>query len=284
MSSASPTKRLTPANFSPSGKGIWDWLRPFFTSSIGAKATTAVTGMALTGFVIAHLVGNLKIFAGRDALNEYAAFLQSFGPLLWVARIGLLVVFVLHLYLALSLKRRSVLARPVKYQFERTIQAPVSSKIMPWTGAVILLFVLFHLAHFTFGWVSTTMATEKTSLKLVEANYLEITDQSGLRDVYTMVIHGFSNPVIAILYLVAQVFLFLHLQHGIASVFQTLGLNTPRIQPTIRKIALGIAGLILLGNSAIVVAVWTGQMEEYGKGVYVHKPETVQMISVPSKN
>src|SRR5262245_4420262 len=98
MSSAAPTKRLYPANTLPYRKGVIDWLKPFVTASVGMKATTAITGLLLTGFVIVHLIGNLKLFAGREAINGYAKFLKDLGPLLWIARGGLLTVFVVHIY------------------------------------------------------------------------------------------------------------------------------------------------------------------------------------------
>src|SRR5207248_2495188 len=109
-------------------------------------------------FVIAHLIGNLKLLTGgpesRDAINAYAHFLKhDLGLLLWLVRAGLLAIFVLHLTLAIRLKLRSVAARPIPYSYARTVQAGVASRTMVWTGLVVGLFVLFHLAHYTFGWV-----------------------------------------------------------------------------------------------------------------------------------
>src|SRR5947209_17256047 len=109
MSSTVPTKQLLRTNTLPAGKGVLNWLRPFVTTSVGMKATTAVTGFLLTGFVVAHLIGNLQVLpamGGRDAINAYAQFLHDLGPALWIARGGLLAVLVLHIYLALSLALR----------------------------------------------------------------------------------------------------------------------------------------------------------------------------------
>src|SRR5687768_4614490 len=100
MSNLAPTKRDVPVNSLPSRTGIGQWFRPYVTSTVGSKMLVAVTGLMLTGFLIAHMIGNLKIFAGPQAINDYAAFLKDLGPLLWVARIGLLTVFILHIYLA----------------------------------------------------------------------------------------------------------------------------------------------------------------------------------------
>src|SRR5262249_46149480 len=99
------------------------WLTDVFASTVGLKFLVAVTGLALTGFVIFHLLGNLQVFAGRDAFNKYAQTLKSLGPLLWVARGGLLTVFVIHIFIALRLKKRNLDARPVPYKFERTVKA-----------------------------------------------------------------------------------------------------------------------------------------------------------------
>ena len=267
MSSSAPTKRQYSTNSLSAGNGVTSWLKPFLTTSVGMKATTALTGAMLTGFVVVHLVGNLKLFAGQEAINSYAHFLKELGPFLWVARLGLLAIFVLHLYLALSLSRRSLAARPIPYCYPATIQASVASRTMPWTGLVILLFVLFHLAHFTFGVVSTTKALDLSTGSTVNANYLDLIDKNKHSDVYSMVVAGFKNPFISALYILAQLALFVHLSHGIASLFQTLGLNTPRIQPFVRVAGKAIAFLIVAGNIAIVIAVWAGYIPEVDKFV-----------------
>jgi succinate dehydrogenase / fumarate reductase, cytochrome b subunit len=264
MSSAAPTKRDYPTNTIPSGRGVIDWLKPFVTISVGMKATTAVTGILLTGFVIGHLVGNLKVlplFGGRDAINAYARFLKDLGPLLWIARGGLLLALVLHVYLALTLALRAKAARPVAYHHPGTIQASTSSVTMPWTGLVILLFLLFHLAHYTFGMVGTTRAMTDTG-SVVQAPYLSLVDDQGRHDVYAMVVAGFSNPYLSLFYIACMIVLYVHLSHGIGSVFQTLGLNTPRTQPFVTYLSRGLALALAGGNIAIVVAVWAGAAPE----------------------
>jgi succinate dehydrogenase / fumarate reductase cytochrome b subunit len=270
MSSAAPTKKLLRTNTLPAGKGVVDWLRPFFTTSVGMKATTAVTGILLTGFVIAHLIGNLQVFpamGGREAINAYAKFLKDLGPVLWIARALLLAVFVLHIYLALTLAVRASSARPVPYQHPATIQASTSSVTMPWTGLALLAFVVFHLAHYTFGLVTTTPAVNPRTGQTVEANYLSLVDPAGRHDVYSMVVAGFKNPVVSVLYIVAMLLLYVHLSHGIGSVFQTLGLNTPRTQRFVTALSRTLAILLAGGNIAIVVLVWAGYVPEVTKVV-----------------
>jgi succinate dehydrogenase cytochrome b subunit len=260
MSSSAPTKRDHQPNTLSPGHGLLQWATDLLSTTVGSKIVVALTGLGLTGFVIAHLIGNLKIFDGQDAINGYARFLKDLGPWLWAARIGLLTVFLLHITLAILLKARSARARPIRYQHAATIQATSASRTMLSTGVVIGVFVLFHLAHFTFAWVSTTTAISMSGDQpaFVESNYLNLVDAKGRHDVYSMVVAGFKNPVIAVFYFLAQLVIFVHLSHGISSTFQTLGFNTPRFQKFIKSFGLGLAALIAIGNISIVAAVWGG--------------------------
>src|SRR3954452_13749705 len=113
MSTTATSKRHVRPNTPPPGRGLVCWIAPLLRSTVGLKILVALTGLALTGFVIAHLAGNLAIFRGREAYNHYAAFLKGQGGLLWVARVGLLVVFLLHVVLTVWLRLRSAQARPV---------------------------------------------------------------------------------------------------------------------------------------------------------------------------
>ena len=225
-------------------------------SSVGSKILVALTGLGLVGFVVFHMIGNLKVFQGPQAVNNYAYFLKhDLGILIWVARAGLLTIFVLHIALAVRLKLRSVAARPVAYQFHRYAQATFASRTMIWTGIVVGLFTLFHLAHFTFGWVN---GVEVEPGKVVP--YLELRDTKDplKQDVYSMVVAGFTTPWLAILYLAAQIALFVHLMHGIQSAFQTLGLKNRRFARAIWWFGFLIALTVLAGNVLIVVGVWAG--------------------------
>jgi succinate dehydrogenase / fumarate reductase cytochrome b subunit len=233
------------------GAGALVWAA--LDSSVGAKVVVALTGLGLAGFVVIHLIGNLKMFSGRESVNDYAHFLKhDLGLLLWFARGGLLALFLLHIVLAVRLKLRSVAARPVPYQHAGSVQATIASRTMVWTGIVVGLFVAFHLAHFTFGWVKKAEVAPG-----VYQNYLEL-QHDGKHDVYSMVVAGFTNPVIVVLYVAAQVFLFVHLLHGIQSAFQTLGLKNGRFAPVIRALGVAVALTVLVGNLAIVFAVWVG--------------------------
>lgn len=227
-------------------------------SSVGAKILVAFTGLGLVTFLIFHLIGNLKLFSGPDAINAYAHFLKhGLGLLLWIARAGLLGIFVLHLFLAIRLKMRAVAARPIPYSFPGNAQAGIASRSMIWTGIVIGLFTLFHLAHYTFALGFGTDAYEP-GVGYVHKNYLDLRDADGRHNVYEMMVAGFSNLPLAALYIAAQLALFVHLRHGIQSAFQTLGLKNTRFRKPIDLLGLAVALFILLGNCAIVLAVQLG--------------------------
>lgn len=254
-------------------------LRAFLDASVGAKLTVGATGVALVLFTVFHLIGNLKMLPGgpasRDAINAYATFLKhDLGLLIWFARGGLLVLFVLHIVLAVRLKLRSVAARPIPYAYQRSAQASISSRTMVWSGMVIGLFVVFHLAHYTFGVVKPAVfagpvlaADPADPAKAVVAPagtaipYLDLRDPEGRHDVYNMVVAGFTNPVISVLYLLTQLVLFLHLRHGIPSTFQTLGVKNASTRGPVDLLGLLVALFILVGNSLIVAAVWAGYVQ-----------------------
>jgi succinate dehydrogenase / fumarate reductase cytochrome b subunit len=148
---------------------------------------------------------------------------------------------------------RSKAARPIPYAHPGSVQATVSSRTMIWSGVVVGLFVLFHLAHFTFAWVH---GVEVAPGKVV--SYLDLKDAKGRNDVYSMVVAGFTTPWLCVLYIVAQVVLFLHLWHGVQSSFQTLGLKNSRFALAIRVLGYAVAVAILVGNVGIVIGVWAG--------------------------
>jgi succinate dehydrogenase / fumarate reductase cytochrome b subunit len=258
MSSTAPSKRERPTNSLPSGNGLLAWLMPFFGSTVGGKFLMALTGLALSGFVIVHMAGNLQIFLGPDAINEYAHKLKELGPLLWVARLGLLTVFAIHIGLALRLKIRAEGARPIDYAHKQTVQATIASRTMFYTGNLILIFALLHIAHYTLGYVQQVVDTDGATKSLLD---LRDTHVPPRHDVYRMIIAGFTNPIIAVLYIFAQLALMLHLSHGVASLFQSLGLNTPRTQSTFKLLGWAVTLLVGGGNIAIVLAVWFGLLK-----------------------
>jgi succinate dehydrogenase / fumarate reductase cytochrome b subunit len=232
------------------------WADTYLTSTVGQKIVIGLTGTGLVLFVVAHMIGNLKLFGGPESINAYAYFLKhDIGVLLWIARGGLLATFALHIYLALRLKVKAVAARPVEYAVRRYAQANPAAATMVWTGIVVGAFTLFHLAHYTFGWVHDVEFANGMRM-----NYLDLRDDYDRPDVYNMMISGFSTWWIAVIYLLAQVLLFVHLTHGIPSAFQTLGLKSRRFAQAIQAFGLATAVVILVGNCAIVLAVWVGYL------------------------
>ncbi len=239
----------------------------FFRSSIGRKILMAVTGAILIGFVVGHLVGNLQIFSHPDKINGYAQFLHQLGPLLWVARIGLLVAVVIHIWAATVLTLENRRARgPVPYGFRHTIRATLASRTMRLTGYVVLAFIVYHLAHFTLG--AAQSGTFKANLPkytmaqdYAVAGFPVVKAGTQVDDVYSMVAHGFQSPAVAIFYIVAVGLLSFHLLHGFDSLFQTLGWRTHRWAGALRAAAVAFCLAYFAGNLAIPGAVLAGKVK-----------------------
>src|SRR5262245_29761458 len=192
------TVAAAPQALSPIQKPKPRWYTRLVNSTVGGKYIVAITGLALTGFVLVHMLGNLQIFLGREPFNHYAHSLKSMGPLLWIARGGLLTFLLIHLFLSLRLQKRSLDARPVRYVYERTKVASLPARYMVLTGVTILLFIIFHIAHFTLGVVDRV-----DDRQLGETiNYLDLKDPTWKdpatgeqrHDAYRMFINGFRNP------------------------------------------------------------------------------------------
>ena len=215
-----------------------------FATSIGSKTVMAITGLLLFGFVLAHMIGNLQVFAGPAKLNAYAKTLQDLGPLLWVMRVGLLVIFLTHIYAAFSIWRANQAARPVAYVSAQPQITTCAARTMVFGGLIVLAFVIYHLAHFTFGWVAPDYASRHDAL--------------GRPDVYAMVVLGFRVPAIAISYVVAQAVLALHLSHGLSSAFQTLGVTHPRLAFLKAGFGKAVAVVIFVGNVSMPLAALLG--------------------------
>ena len=224
------------------------WLSQFWRSSIGGKVIMAITGLMLFGFVVAHLAGNLLLFSGPDAINAYAKWLHDKGALLWVARGGLLAVFVLHIVTGIRLARGNRAARPVPYARPDTVQASFASRSMVLSGITVLVFVVYHLLHFTFGVTNP------------EHHGLNAAGAQG-HDVYSMVTASFRVPAIVVVYVAFQVVLFLHLSHGVQSLAQTLGINHSRYTPMIKTLSLLLALVVAGGNALLALSVLTGLVE-----------------------
>jgi succinate dehydrogenase / fumarate reductase cytochrome b subunit len=225
-------------------------------SSLGSKFLMALTGLGLTGFVIAHMLGNFQVYSGRDALNSYAAALKHMPSLLWTARIGLLVIFVLHIVYGVRLWLANRAARPVMYHYKKYREATLASRTMLWTGLVILAFVLFHLAHYTFGVVEQAPVRDASG-HVTSQGYLDLKDPQDPKrqDVYAMTVYGFRNPIVSVLYIVAMALLAFHLSHGFQSLFQSLGLNHPRWMPLLKGASLVVAIIVFVGNSSMPLAI-----------------------------
>lgn len=213
-------------------------------SSIGTKFLMAASGVLLLGFVLAHMLGNLQLFLGAEALDGYAQKLQDMGPLLWVARAGLLGLLLLHVFSALKLTRQNRAARPVPYAMHRPFQASYASRSMVMTGVIVLAFVAYHLLHFTFG------AVDSDSYALAHAG-------SGLH-VHAMIVHAFQQPLVAIAYMLANALLALHIAHGVGSLFQSLGLNSARTRGCATCLGKGVGALVFIGNVSMPLAVLAG--------------------------
>ncbi len=217
----------------------------FFNSTLGKKYIMAITGFLLFGFVLVHVLGNLQIFLGADAINEYAELLKSKAALLWGARLGLLTIAMLHIVTAIQLVRRNRAARPVKYGTSKApVAASLSSRTAAISGTILLAFIIFHLLHYTVG--------------VINPEFLLLRDAQDRHDVFGMMVRGFSNPFVASFYLLAMVLLCLHLSHGVSSMFQSLGLKSGAYDKVIDRVAKVAAAGIFIGNCAIVIAVLAG--------------------------
>lgn len=216
----------------------------FFSSSIGKKTLMGLSGAGLIGFIIAHLLGNLLVFLGPEALNNYAKGLHDLGGLLWVARIGLIAIFVTHIVTAIQVSRGSKAARPNAYKKKKNIVSSRAATTMGISGTFILFFVVGHLAHFTLGYI--------------QPEYSNFVDSAGRHDVYRMIVSGFSEPIVSIPYIFALILVGAHLSHGITSFFQTLGFNHPTYTPIIKKVGPLLAIAITIGYLSIPVSVLSG--------------------------
>lgn len=231
-------------------------IRKLFQSSLGKKYVMAVSGILLFGFVIGHMLGNLQIFLGADAINSYAALLQSKPSLLWVARIGLLCLVGLHIFSAIQLSLEAKRARPVPYGDNQPISATYASRTMLMSGLIVLSFIIYHLLHFTAAVPEVNLL--KSAADFPNANFLELRDAHGHHDVFRMLILGFSNVWVSGFYILGTALLCLHLSHGISSLFQSLGLKQRCCGKIIDRFAIACAVVIFIGNSSIPIAVLLG--------------------------
>lgn len=222
------------------------------TSTISLKIVMMVTGILGAGFVLGHMLGNLQVFLGRDAYNDYAEFMQGLGGLLWIARGGLLTILVLHVAASVTLFRRNAAARPERYAGLQQRKTNLAALYMAELGIVLLLFIIYHIAHFTMGVVSVDFGG---------VNYFELqqmTDAGSRRDLYSHFIISFQSPAVAILYIIASIALAAHLAHGVTSAFKTAGIAIGRWKPPFEVLGPAFGVIVGLGNISMPLAVWAG--------------------------
>lgn len=213
----------------------------FVTSSIGRKILVAITGACLLAFLVGHLIGNLTIYGGPEWINNYAHGLHTMPAwLLWSIRLGLLVIALIHVVYTLALKYENVNARR-QYEYKATITATLSSRTMVLTGIMILCFAVFHLLQFT-----------------ARVNMVEPLTASGELNFYQMIVSAFTNGWCSLFYIIAIFCLASHVNHGVESLLQTLGLSTRKIRPLYKIVALAYAVIVCGGFITIPVAVLLG--------------------------
>ncbi len=222
------------------------WIVELYGSALGKKYVMAITGVIGLGFVIGHMIGNFKIYLGADSINFYGEWLRdSLGyPILphtgalWLLRLGLIAALALHVHAAWSLTQMNHRARPQKYEASRDyVAADFAARSMRWTGVIVLLYIVYHLADLTWGWVNPAFVRG---------------------DVYGNMIASLGNGAVAALYIVANVALGVHLFHGIWSMFQSLGLNNRRFNKYRRHLAIALSGAIVVGNLSFPIAIQAG--------------------------
>jgi succinate dehydrogenase / fumarate reductase cytochrome b subunit len=213
-------------------------LRLFWNSSVGKKAVMAVTGLIMVAYLITHVLANLLVFQGPTNINAYSAFLHGTGGALWGARLVLLAALVLHVIAAVQLAARRFDARPARYAGGRDPQVSTwASRTIRWGGGLILIFLVYHILHFTVG--------------TAHPNFIE-------GNPYHNVATGFGDLAVVIIYVAAMALVGLHLYHGVWSSGRSLGVSPPSPRPLRRQIALVLALLIWLGFTVIPIAVYAG--------------------------
>jgi succinate dehydrogenase / fumarate reductase cytochrome b subunit len=224
------------------------WPLEFYRSAVGKKWVMGLTGVMLLGFVMFHMVGNLKSYLGAEDLAHYSDFLREIlVPLLprtvfvWIMRLGLIAAFFLHIHAAYSLTRMNHRARPQAYASNRDyVAANFASRTMRWTGVIVLLFIAWHLADLTWGWANP--------------DYVR-------GDPYNNLVTSLSRWPVTILYLAANLALGVHIFHGAWSMFQSLGINNPRFNNWRRRFAQAFAAIIVIGNLSFPVMVQAGVLD-----------------------
>jgi len=221
----------------------------FYSTAVGKKWVMAVTGVGLMLYVLVHMIGNLKLFLSKEEMNLYGEALRDLGgnlvprtSILWLLRVGLGAIFVLHILAAAQLTIANRRARPAAYQSKRDyVATDYAARTMRWTGVIVALFVLFHLSDLTWG--------------NANPNFVR-------GDPYNNLVGSFERVPVAIVYVVANLALALHLYHGAWSIFQSMGINNPRYNRMRRGVAVAFTGVVLAGNLTFPIAVQLGLVDQ----------------------
>jgi succinate dehydrogenase / fumarate reductase cytochrome b subunit len=214
-------------------------LRGFYASVVGKKVVMGVTGLIGVAFVILHSLGNLLVFRGPDAINSYSHFLKSTGELLWALRLVLILAVVLHVIAAVQLTRQSRAARPIGYAKYESQVSTIASRTMRWGGALLLIFVVLHILHFTTGTIRPAGVFRR-------------------EDVYANIVLSFRIWWVTVFYVVSMIALALHLFHGAWSSVRSIGVSPPSPQPLHRRVSMVIAILVWAAFTVIPLAVVLG--------------------------
>jgi succinate dehydrogenase / fumarate reductase cytochrome b subunit len=240
-----------------------------FKSSLGKKFIMAVSGALLFLFVVGHLVGNLQIFLGPEAINRYGHFLQSNLEIIWPARIGLIVLVVLHVWAAVALSIENKKARPVGYAGNPTPPAAsYASRTMLMSGLIIAAFIIYHLLHFTVQVPEVNFIKDSAARDfkmLIDHQLKGMVPAEPRHDVYAMMVLGFRQPVVTGFYVLAMALLCLHLSHGVYAMFQSLGIKVGFCPSLPKGLAKWGALLIFIGYVSIPIAVTCGLGKDYVK-------------------
>jgi succinate dehydrogenase / fumarate reductase cytochrome b subunit len=222
------------------------WIVEFYRSDVAKKWMMALSGIILLGYIAAHMLGNMKVYLGAGHINDYGEALRNLGGdlvphthLLWIMRIGLTAAFAIHIHAAYVLTRRNMKARgKIRYDVPREyLAANYASRTMRYSGVIVLLFIVFHLADLTWGNANPDFVRG---------------------DPYNNMIASFERIPVAVAYIVANLALGLHILHGVWSLFQSIGANNPVYNRWRRYLAWGFTAVIVAGNLSFPIAVQLG--------------------------
>ncbi len=211
-----------------------NWFANFLGSSIGKKLLMAITGLSFCGFLVVHLAGNLTLYGGSDFFNAYVEHLHSYGPLINVAELVLLTLALVHVFIGIILFFQNLNARPQRYAVNRSAGGrTIGSQTMPYTGLIMLAFIIFHLMDFHF------------------------VDHEA-RTVYQIVSDSLTQRGYVFIYIVAVLIVAIHVSHGFWSAFQTIGANHPKYMPFIKGVGIAFSIVIAIGFGFIPIYLFTG--------------------------